>query len=202
MNNYKACLWLVAANVAMFVVQNLVGGFTDAFALHEMASNPFTLLTSMFLHGDIFHLLSNMFALAVFGLILEHNIGSKKFVMVYFAAGLLSGLAASFFYASAIGASGAIFGVLGYLAATRPRLVVWTYGVPMPMAVAALFWLVLDVAGVFYPSDVANMAHVAGLIFGVVIGLYSIRNVPKTSQEKKQRLISDSEFQHWEDQWM
>src|SRR3989344_4337282 len=197
----RSVVWLIAANAVVFIIQNLVGGFTGAFVLHDIAQNPYTIISSMFLHGSLFHLLSNMFALFLFGLLLEHEIGTKRFLAIYFMSGIIAGIAGSLLYPSLLGASGAIFGIMGYLAAIKPRLTVWTYGVPMPMAVAAAFWLVLDAAGVFYPSDIANLSHIAGLLFGAAPGLYSIRNRPKKEQQKR-RYVSEEDFRKWEDVWM
>ncbi len=195
----RASLMLIAVNVALFIVQNLVEGFTDLFVLTpDIAQRPWILVTSMFLHGSPMHLLGNMLALFLFGLILEQNIGSRKFLYVYFAVGIIAGIVSSNFYASSLGASGAIFGVLGTLAAMKPRMMVWVYGVPMPMAVAAGFWLLLDIAGVFFPSNVANIAHIAGLLFGIAIGLYLHEPEPKL---KKEKVLKDDEFNRWEDEW-
>ena len=108
----RAVLYLIAANVLVFIAQNLINGFTDVFVLHDIVHNPFTLITSMFLHGSLFHLLSNMFALFLFGLLLEHEIGTKKFLVVYFTSGIIAGAAGSLLYPSLLGASGAIFGVI------------------------------------------------------------------------------------------
>src|SRR3989344_1386633 len=167
----RSVIWLIATNIVIFIVQNLFP-ITDVFVLTNITGEPWRVITSMFLHGSLFHLLSNMFALFLFGLLLEHEIGTKRFLAIYFMSGIIAGIAGSLLYPSLLGASGAIFGIMGYLAAIKPRLTVWTYGVPMPMALAAVFWLLLDTAGVFYPSDVANLSHIAGLLFGVAAGLY------------------------------
>ena len=158
----------------------------------------------MFLHGDMTHLLGNMFALFLFGLILENAIGSKKFTLLYFASGIVAGAASIFFYDSTLGASGAIFGILGALAVLKPRMIVWTYGVPMPMVAAVGFWLILDILGVFYPSNIANMAHIAGLAFGAAIGISLLRKYREAQAKKyeNEKTIDDNEFNKWEDEWM
>ncbi len=201
MKNYYTALILVAVDVVLFVVQLSVPGFTDSFLLisSDTFSRPWILVTSMFLHGSVSHLIGNMFALGLFGLILEHNIGSKRFIIIYFVTGVIASFASIFFYDSALGASGAIFGVLGALAAIRPKMIVWTYGVPMPMFVAAGFWVLLDLIGVFSPSNVANIAHIAGLAAGVVIGI-ALRS-PEV-KETKEKILNEEEFNQWEDEWM
>ncbi len=198
---YFSALLLCVAMVLIFVVQVSVGGFTDAFVLDSsrVASAPWTLLTSVFLHGSMTHLLSNLFALGLFGSILEKVVGTRRFLLYFFVTGLLASAASSFFYASSLGASGAIFGVLGVLAALRPKMVVWTYGVPMPMFIAVAFWFLLDFAGVFFPSNIANVAHIAGLFAGLAIGIFT-RSSYKEPEKKK--TINDRELDDWEDTYM
>ncbi len=201
MKNYYTALILVAVDVVLFAVQLSVPGFTDSFLLKsaDAFSRPWILVTSMFLHGSISHLIGNMFALGLFGLILEHNIGSKRFLILYLVTGVIASFASIFFYDSALGASGAIFGVLGALAAIRPKMITWTYGVPMPMFVAVGFWVLLDLIGVFSPSNVANIAHIAGLVAGIIIGIALRKPGVK---ETKEKILNEEEFNQWEDEWM
>lgn len=196
-------LVLIGLCALVFVVQSIVLGFTDSLLLDSslMLERPWTIVTSTFLHGSLSHLAFNMFALFIFGLLLEKFVGSKKFLAIYFVSGIIASLAAAAFYPQSLGASGAIYGVIGALAAIRPKMTIWTYGVPMPMVAAAGFYLLLDLAGLFYPSTVANAAHVAGLITGVIIG-WSLRASNYTEKNEKTSEISNKEFNNWEDQWM
>ncbi|MFH0832831.1 MAG: rhomboid family intramembrane serine protease [Candidatus Aenigmatarchaeota archaeon] len=182
--------------IAIFILQT--PQITDDFVLvsADVLLRPWILLTSIFLHGSAEHLLSNIFALALFGSILEKIIGGRKFLIIFFLSGIIAGVGAALFYKSVLGASGAIFGVMGCLAAIRPRMVVWVYGAPMPMVVAAGFWAMIDLLGTFSPTDVAHIAHLFGLAFGIVVGL-AIRKNFLEQREKKTR-ISDDEFNSWE----
>jgi len=202
MKNYHSALWIVIINVLVFAVQIFSAGFTESFLLFspDLLSRPWILVTSMFLHGSVMHLLGNMFALGVFGMVFEQFVGTKRFLAIYVVSGMLTGFVSSFFYESALGASGAIFGVLGALAITRPRMIVWTYGAPMPMIIAAFFWLFLDTLGAFYPSNVANAAHIAGLMFGFAAGFAFLDK--ETKQQKRKRVLSEEEINEWEDEWM
>lgn len=197
-----AALILCGVIVLVFLAQLYVHAFTDAFVLDSSraAAEPWILITSIFLHGSVTHLLSNLFALGLFGSILERLIGARRFLLYFFATGLLASVASSFFYASSLGASGAIFGVLGVLAALRPKMVVWTYGVPMPMFAAVAFWFLLDFAGVFFPSNIANVAHIAGLFAGIAIGL-ATRSAYKEAPGRK-GILSRQEMDEWEDEYM
>ena len=76
------------------------------------------------------------------------------------------------FYTAMLGASGAIYGVLGALGVLRPGMRVWAYGVPMPMIVAVFLWAIVDFAGLFAPGEVAYAAHLFGLTAGIIFALY------------------------------
>ncbi|MCD6381706.1 MAG: rhomboid family intramembrane serine protease [Candidatus Aenigmarchaeota archaeon] len=157
----------------------------------------------MFVHSlnSLSHIFYNMFALLLFGIILESVIGSKRFLMIYFASGIASGLVGLLFYSSIIGASGAIFGILGTLGILRPKLVVWVMGVPMPMLVALVIWALLDFIGIFGSDNVAHLGHLAGLGTGVVYG-FLLR--PKYGEKKKPKIkiLSEDEIKKWENEWM
>ncbi|MBU4124464.1 MAG: rhomboid family intramembrane serine protease, partial [Nanoarchaeota archaeon] len=131
-----------------------------------------TLITHMFLHGSFEHLFYNMFALGLFGLILEKVIGSKKFIILYFVSGLIAALGSIMFYSASLGASGAIFGILGCLTVLRPRMTVYVSYIPLPMIIAAAVWIGGDLIGMVAPDRVAHAAHLFGMFFGIAVGLY------------------------------
>src|SRR3989338_7547759 len=95
----SAIMPLIAANVILFILQMTVKNFTESFILvgNDVFSRPWILLTSMFLHGGVYHLLVNMYVLAMFGSILEQRIGAKRIVLLYFSSGLLASFLSSFF---------------------------------------------------------------------------------------------------------
>lgn len=137
--------WLLLSTIGcFFLFWFLVGlGIVDigALALQGdafVAGNYWTLLTSIFLHQSFFHLLANLFTLYFIGTFCEQLIGRKRFIALYFLAGLLGGLTylggvflgtyfswgASVFGTPATyaaGASGALFGFIGVLAVLIPR---------------------------------------------------------------------------------
>ncbi len=200
-------LIIATAAIITFILQVTIQNFTESFVLFspDAIARPWILVTSMFLHGGTAHLLGNMFALGVFGLVLENKIGSKKFIAVYFIGGVVANIVSIPFYESSLGASGAIFAVLGTLAVLEPRMIVFALGVPMPMVVAAGLWLILDIAGAFYPTNVANVAHIAGLIFGALAGTIMRKQYTKSEAEnkiKEEKMVKDEEFGEWEDEWM
>jgi membrane associated rhomboid family serine protease len=197
---------LIAVCVFIFILQmssdNVI---TEEYALVSatVLAEPWTLITSMFLHGSFEHLFYNMIALGLFGSVLERVIGWKKFILLYFASGIISGIGSTFFYEAAIGASGAIFGVLGTLGALRPKMRVYVSYVPMPMAAAVALWAVGDLMGLFMPSGVANAAHLFGLIFGLIVGM-KLRKKYGEHLSRKRRMpdVSEEEFEEWENNWL
>ncbi len=134
---------------------------------------PWTIITSIFLHGSIGHILANMFTLYFFGRYLCALIGERKFLIVYFIGGILG----SIFYillgppiSIAIGASGAVFAVGGALTTMRPKIRVFVFPIPapLPLWVAVIGgFLVIS----FFPG-VAWQAHLGGLAFGLTAGYF------------------------------
>ena len=125
MRNKYFALWLSVICVLIFILQLAFSGFTDALVLNQSSwLEPWRFVSSIFLHGSPLHLIFNLFALILFGLILEKLIGSNKFLVVFFASGIIANLIAVNFYPSSLGASGAVYGILGALTILRPKMVV------------------------------------------------------------------------------
>jgi len=139
---------------------------------------PWTIVTNLFVHGSIWHLVFNMLTLYFFGRFLNGLVGSRSFLAIYFLGGIVGNiffimLASLRFltspYSIVIGASGAIFALGGTLAVLVPRLRVFIIPiqVPMPLWVAVIggFFLMS-----FFPG-VAWQGHLGGLVTGLVAGL-------------------------------
>jgi membrane associated rhomboid family serine protease len=201
---------LIVLNVLAFLheinrPEQAVQAFIFAWGVvpHEYASGvdlppliPFpywsTLLTSMFLHGGWGHLGGNMLFLWIFGDNIEHRLGHLRFLVFYLACGFAASVAHILFNSTsivpAVGASGAISGVLGgyLLLFPRNRVYVLTWG--GVMAVPALFMLGLWILTQFINGvgsiavtdetgggGVAYMAHIGGFVAGLVLApLFSI----------------------------
>ena len=167
----KMPIIIAAVVVLVFIMQSLFPSITDYLSLNKTALyEPWRIITYAFAHANAMHIFYNIFALVLFGLILENIIGPKNFVKIYFSGIIVSGAVALLFYSSIIGASGAVFAVLGCLTVLRPKLIVWVYGIPMPMVMAAFVWIAIDIFGMVVPSNVANAGHIAGILFGIIVG--------------------------------
>jgi len=198
--NIRAAWWLSLIIFAVFLLQKMIGGFTDYFILdtRTVLFEVYTLVTAIFLHSGMVHLLYNLFGLMLFGTILEHIIGSRKFLILFFAAGLAASLISIPFYTRVLGASGAIFGVLGMLGILRPKLTVWVYSMPMPMIVALFVWAIGDVIGIYAPSGTANIAHLGGLGIGIVAGIYYRRQFSEKKIKERDVYIDEEKVKEWE----
>lgn len=168
-----AALWIAAVIVVVFGLQQVIA--TDMFVLDVslMWAEPWRIVLSFFAHSGVEHLLGNLFSLVLFGLILEGTVGPKRVLYLFLASGVIVSLLTPFTpYDRVIGASGAVFAIIGALATLKPRLVMWVDFVPMPMILAGIVYVAIDLFGIFYPSGTANLAHLFGIGIGVVVGLF------------------------------
>ncbi len=204
---FLTCISVFALQIYLYTTYGI--SLVERYALYPpvISEEPYRIITSMFLHGGLDHLAQNMFALLLFGTVLEGLIGSKRYLVVYLLAGIAGNLAGIVFYPDSysLGASGAIMGIVGCLVVLRPFMMVW-FGGPMPLIMLAGMWVFVDLAGLFDPySRIGNAAHLAGIITGMFIG----RKLKKQFDEKKlakkrarEEVISDKEIEEWERKWM
>lgn len=180
-------LWtliLLAAIFLIFLFEMVVPLREFAFVPAQAFEKPWTFITSIFLHADFSHLFFNMFALFIFGLYLEPKVGRKTFLIIF----ILAGIAGNFGYMltnsnpniPGVGASGAIFGIIGALTAIAPLSLIFFGFAPMPMIVAAVLWGLTEFLGLFVPSNIARGAHLGGLFLGIAYGLYLRKTLSKT----------------------
>lgn len=198
-------LWLSLVCIIVFVFQLVFSGFTGLFVLNN--SMPYELwrfLSAIFLHASLGHIISNLFALALFGTILESIIGNRKFLIVFFVSGIIANIIAINFYPLSLGASGAIYGILGALIILRPMMVVWVYSLPMPLFIAGIVWVGAGVFGLFAPSNVGDIAHLSGIAVGFVLGIYYRTRISKYLDNiKRNRIIIDeNSMRRWEDVYL
>ncbi len=159
------------------------------------------LITSMFLHGGWLHIIGNMWVLIIFGDNVEDRMGSIRYLLFYLICGVVSGLTQAFVAPTsqvpAIGASGAIAGVLAAYMVFFPRARVVTFiplfilpwFVDIPALVFIVIWFLLQffsgvlAVGGAASGGVAYWAHVGGFICGLLlVWLFAgrSRNPPKT----------------------
>jgi len=171
---------LLGIIVIVFGLQTLTGGSTETEVLVRMGAkaNPliaageyWRLFTAMFLHIGVMHLAFNSYALIVIGTELERLIGWQRYLAIYILSGLLGNLASYAFSMNlAAGASGAIFGLIGALAAyfLMHRTKLGTWGQKRLINIAILIAINLFLG--FTQPGIDNMAHMGGLLAGLGLG--------------------------------
>lgn len=197
-------IWIAIILIAIFVLQIIIEGFSDLFVLNQFAfSQYWRFLTSIFLHGDITHLLFNLFALLFFGLSLEGYIGSRRLLLIFFSSGIIANLISVNFYTSSLGASGAIYGIIGALIIIRPLMMVWAFGLIMPLFVASIIYVTADILrtlGAFGPTNIGSIAHLSGIAIGIILGLLFKRRRIKIIRSNLN--IPKNVIKNWEDVYM
>jgi membrane associated rhomboid family serine protease len=135
-----------------------------------ISSQPWTILTALFIHDGIYHILFNMLTLYFFGMYVLALVGETRFFLVYFIGGIV-GNALFMLLAPgsiAVGASGAIFALGGVLVVLVPRLKVMIFPLPIPMDL----WISILISFLLltFVADVAWQAHLGGLLTGIAAG--------------------------------
>ena len=181
----------VVAFLACMLMDKSMGGgsgLTDMFGLHFFLASDFhiyQLVTYMFMHGGFQHILFNMFALWMFGCVVERVWGPKKFLFYYIACGVGAGLfqeAAQYITYVAknlwttVGASGAIYAILLAFGMIYPneRLFIFPLPVPIKAKFFVIGYAVIELVSTFSLSDdgVAHIAHLGGMVFGFFLIRY------------------------------
>lgn len=198
---------LIMMNAVVFLAQflspKLDVQMTQYLGLHAIESiyfQPHQLITYMFLHGSLSHLFFNMFALWMFGRVLEYDLGSKRFLMYYMITGIgagalnllvnwwemgamtaqyaLSDPAGLQQYINAtvtIGASGAVFGILVGFGMMHPndRLMLLIPPIPIKAKYFVIGYGALELLlGFTSNGNIAHFAHIGGMIFGFILLKY------------------------------
>ena len=195
---------IIAVNVLVFLFQASLSErgfilFIQGFGLTPARFSPFfpfqwvTVLTSMFMHGGWFHLISNMWTLYIFGDNVEDRMGSLRYAGFYLLSGAAAALTHIFFSTGSnvptLGASGAVAGVLGAYFLLFPSSQVVTFipilFIPWFVNIPAFFYL-----GIWFFSQVANglmvtgesmsgiawWAHIGGFIVGILlVRIFAVR---------------------------
>ena len=178
---------LIAANIVVYAFTAFLSG--DAFQINNSVFWAFgqdntaiqngevwRLFSAIFIHANIVHLFGNMFFLLIFGLRAEDMFDVKEYCLIYFLSGLTGGILTFFlwFDSLSVGASGAIFGVLGATMIYVRRAVGQSI---MSALIYAFFMFFLNSMG----QNVNLLAHLGGLVAGLLIG-YALAATRKPKQ--------------------
>ena len=180
-------------------------GFRPIYLSLNYSPQLYTLFTSMFIHGGFWHILMNMLVFFFMGTAFEQRIGWKKFLVIYLLTGVCGALTHSLFNLGStvilIGASGAIFGILGAFAFSYPRDEVV---MPIPLGIvmilrrikviyAAVLFAAIETVYVYLGAQdqTAHLAHIGGLVSGLILAAVLIRGV-KTHTKEGRTIYYDS----------
>lgn len=185
---------LIYINVLVFIAMVLAGAGFLTFSseyLFNWGGNygPTTtdggwwrLLTNIFLHGGLMHLLLNMYGLLFVGIFLEPILGKLKYLFAYLFTGILASIASIIWHEEtlSIGASGAIFGLFGVFLALMLTKIYTTQFSKMFFLSTLLYIIINIVLG--FTGGIDNAAHIGGLFSGFIVGLFL---APTLKKEKK-----------------
>lgn len=175
--------------LSIFYPNEIIGylGFRPAYLSLDQLPQLYTLFASMFVHSGFLHILGNMFVFFFMGVAFEQRIGRKKFLVIY----LITGICGAFTHSALnlgswiplVGASGAIFGILGAFAYAYPRDEVV---MPVPLGImfimrikviyATILFAILETVVVIFSvqDSTAHFAHLGGLVSGVILAAVMI----------------------------
>lgn len=167
--NILIFLWCTFAGEMLYNI----GGLSPYYFFEQ--KQYYRLISSMFLHGDITHIVNNMLLLFGLGTMIEKEVGSVTFAISYFVTGIVGGIASLFYklmtdqwYVGSVGASGAVFGLVGILLSLAffsgkqlPNVT------PIKMIVVVAYSIYSGMGN----STIDNAAHIGGVSAGIIIGL-------------------------------
>nr|WP_232331299.1 rhomboid family intramembrane serine protease [Agromyces laixinhei] len=182
---------LIGISVAVYLLQMIPGlGVTDSIRYagvfsHPGALEPWRMMTSVFAHGSILHLLLNMYTLWIFGQLLEGLLGRWRYLSLYLLAGFAGSVGVLWLAppnVPVVGASGAIFGLMGAFLVIQRRL--------GGQATQLFVLLGINLVIGFIPGmNVAWQAHLGGLVAGALIGLIMVETRKRSQQSLQTWLL-------------
>ena len=168
--------------IPLFYWLSLVPGFVSMGWVWQ-------LVTYMFVHGSVTHLFFNMFALIMFGRILERMLGTREFLLFYFVCGIMGGLVHYLYYAlqgavigvPVMGASGAIYALLFLSAVMFPsaRILLFFF-IPMKMPYAVMLYIAIELFFHIFgiANGVAHLLHLSCILFAWIYVMVRFRLNP------------------------
>ena len=174
---------LILANVIVFLIvfsmpETLRGQAFESLSFSgPHAIEAWRWLIALFLHASASHLFFNMLGLYIFGKTIEKDVKGAWFLIIYFAAGLLGNLALmATSTGNAVGASGAVFGLLGAAMLLKPEEFIHIFVFPLPLSIVAVIFIISETFVLYFQpagfANVATVSHIAGIIAGSLLAFY------------------------------
>ncbi|GEP95250.1 rhomboid family intramembrane serine protease [Chitinophaga cymbidii] len=188
---------LIGINVFIYLLLALVtlyrGGswwMIDTELLERFGANykevtlfgePWRLLSAAFLHADVLHLFFNMYGIMICGVYLEPLLGKGRYLLVYISCAIIAGLGSLWWYdiTPSIGASGALFGLFGFVFTLLLRRFL-PPGERRALLISIGIYIALRLSLVFFASHIDHAAHISGLLTGMLLAqlMYAGLNNP------------------------
>jgi rhomboid protease GluP len=182
---------LLAVITLVMLIEWQGGAFANNELLYRMGAlygnlyadgQYWRLASAMFLHANVIHWFTNTFSLYQLGTLYEEMFGSARFALIYFTTGICASLLSALLlppYGIALGASGAVLGILGafFFSVRRSPLYRnqrWTRSLLVQLS----FWAALNIVIGFSIPQIDNAAHIGGLVSGLILGALLPHNVP------------------------
>jgi rhomboid protease GluP len=143
---------------------------------------PWRLLSAAFLHADVLHLFFNMYGIMICGVYLEPLLGKWRYLLVYISCAIMASLGSLWWYdiTPSIGASGALFGLFGFIFTLLLRRFL-PPGERRALLISIGIYIALRLSLVFFTSQIDHAAHISGLLTGMLIAqiLYAGLKTPR-----------------------
>ena len=170
--------WLVLINVAVFIAilinPNLIRYLWNYNVVYNSPIEIWRFVTSIFTHASLSHLTSNLFGIICLGYVIEKYLTKTEYLFLYLGTGIITEIASSIYHALfsphivGLGASGAIYGLMGFVIATFIN--------DKKDKIKNLFGVIVSSAAVnLFVPNVDNIAHFAGLFSGLVFGFIFVK---------------------------
>ncbi|MDH5734177.1 MAG: rhomboid family intramembrane serine protease [Candidatus Bathyarchaeota archaeon] len=172
--NWIIILCILVSVFFWYYGSDLTFGYVAFSGENLLEGRVWTLITALFLHGDLLHLLGNILFLFVFGNTVENELGAAKTLLVFFIGGILSFLLSTLFYdpeTYLIGASAAIFTLTAVVMLLKPLK--FSFLFLMPQGLVAVIYFIYNLFAAYFDfhGNVSYISHVIGFVIGIPFGI-------------------------------
>ena len=201
-NKFKSSLInkIIIINVAVFILTSFIGigFFAVPMNLTEIMSKPWTLLTHMFTHAGLTHILFNMVTLYFAGTMFLRYFSEKKFMWLYFGGGILSSVLTSLIWVAlglgcgtAFGASAAIMAILIAVCVYKPNESVNLMFIgAIKLKYIAIILVAMDIISMPESNTGGHIAHLTGALIGAIFALYMKKGYVKPKSKTKSKKLN------------
>ncbi|WP_292461069.1 rhomboid family intramembrane serine protease [Methanothermococcus sp.] len=186
-------IYIIGICIVMFIFELFFNSLVPILSFNpaNALNMPWQFITAMFIHANFMHLFANMFVLFFFGIKLERLIGGANFIKVFFISGIVGNIAYLLYsdytntYIPALGASGAISGVLGTLTILEPNMKIVMFPLPIPIKLktATMVFAIFEIICVLFSilPSIGHICHLGGLFTGIFFGKMFKKNTYKSN---------------------